>query len=694
MCNAWNVTMDSVSRITHHASRIMHHGLPMPPSTPNHPDQPPRWAFVLVVGVACVVYVNTLENGLVFDDSRLVVKNADIRSLANLGAILSHDVGGLPKGHSDHTGSYRPLTTITYALNYAAHGMAPRGYHFVNILLHAACCLLAFLVCLRLLDAWRWAMGAALLFATHPVHTEAVANVTGRSELLAAGFFLTAILLYLAYRDRPRKGLICGILASYAAAMLAKESAVTLPGVIVAIDGLILWRKHSAREGGPRAQGSAVLPVYVGLVLVAALYLAARYLAVGALTRVPFTEVENPMFFASLVPRWLTRLYLLVVYARLLLWPVALSADYSFNQIPLLETFGDPRNILTLILFISLSLLTSWAFLRARTLGFGLLFTVITFSVASNLVVPIGTVVGERLLYLPSFGFCLAAAWGAGRACQTLRGRRAVQGVRALFLALLLFCGIRTACRNPDWRTNMTLMRSAFRVSPNSVKVNHNLGYLYHLKGAHAEAERYYRRALEIRPHHVQALVGLSGLLSEMARIEELIELHQQASLLEELDARIPYNCALAYQNSGDFGRAIPYLREALKIDPDHQEALVNLGYCLDEQGDTAGAMEAYGDAVRKDPNSRRAHYNRLLLCLKHDDLDNAQKFLEEAPPSLRRSRDFLSARYNLAVKILNQRKDYGRAAKHFDFILRQDPRFPGADQMRADLARWRAQGL
>ena len=365
----------------------------------------PKWSYALVFCLAVGVYLNTLENEFVFDDSRLVVNNKDIRAL-NLGAVFSHDVGGLPKGHPKHIGSYRPFTILSYAFNYSIGGLRAGGFHFVDIVLHGCCSLLCFLVCGRLLESWQWALAVAVLFALHPVHTEAVANITGRSEVLAACFFLLGLLAHMQYRETGRTRLLAAVSACYLSAVFSKESAITLLGAVLLYDWVFVFdgpaslRKpnDSVAEGRDHGKKTLFAP-YLCLAVVAVAYLFIRHLAVGELMRVPYTDVENPMAFAPFRERWLTRFYLLTEYARLLMWPFSLSADYSFNQIPLLS-IKDPRNLLTLLVLGIYFGLLYWSFEKENVLFFGLAFIAITFSLTANIFIPIGTLVGERLLYL------------------------------------------------------------------------------------------------------------------------------------------------------------------------------------------------------------------------------------------------------------------------------------------------------
>ncbi|MBI2193475.1 MAG: tetratricopeptide repeat protein [Planctomycetes bacterium] len=662
--------------------------LPEVPEGPFGSGLPPRWALGLAAAAASLLYLNTLENGLVWDDSRLVVHNPDIRSLARIGDLFLHDVGGLPRGHPDHTGSYRPLTTLTYAFNYAAGRLDPAGYHLVNLLLHAACTGFVFKVCILLLGSWRTALAAALLFAAHPVHTEAVANVAGRSELLASLFFLAGLCVYSRCRERPGAGPLAALMALYLGAILSKESAITFPAALFLLD-FFPPAPWPSEENGVSIRTRHPWRVYVLLGLSAAVYLVWRSHAAGSLTRVPFTRVENPMAFAAPEAAWLTRFYLLSEYGRLLLWPITLSADYSFDQIPLVESAADPRNLRTVLALAAYGALLIWSLRRARPAAFGLLFLAVTFSVASNLVVPIGTVIGERLLYLPSLGFCLAAASLAAAAADRRPRGRSRACARAAFALVLLAAAARTLARNADWRSNLSLMRSAHAASPRSVKVLYNLGILHSERGEWEEAESCFRRALAVWPEHRHSLRGLARVQMERGRFEDAAALYRRALQLDPHDADTHFGLGVALQRSQRWAEAASAFERVLELEPGHAAAGNNLGFCREQRGDWVGAAECYREGIRRQPGQFQSYYNLARLGLQQGRLGEAESALEQAARAGVRHPDLLRTRYNLAVEHIRA-GDTARVAEHFRYILESDPKFPQADQMRADLEAWR----
>ncbi len=268
---------------------------------------------VLILFLAAgAVYWNSLDGEFVFDDTSIVRNNPQIRSLApeNLRRIFGSHYWQTAAGQG---GLYRPVVVWSYALNYAVGQSDPWGYHLVNVLLHALNAVLVFLIVQELFGQGTFAFWSGLLFALHPIHTEAVAYVVGRAECLAALFFLAAWWCYLRGRWAAAAG-------AFLLAALSKESALTFLAVPVLSD---LVR---GKRGEWKAYGS--------LAAAAALVLALRYAVLGGIAPLAISAGSNPLAGVGAAARLLTATAVLGKYLWLLVWPTALSADYSFQQIP------------------------------------------------------------------------------------------------------------------------------------------------------------------------------------------------------------------------------------------------------------------------------------------------------------------------------------------------------------------------
>lgn len=506
------------------------------------------WA--LAVGVSAVLcYVNAVGNDFVLDDTHLIRDNLRIRSVAhvpNLFATSYWDVAG-PQA------LYRPLVLVSYAVNYAINGLSPGGYTVVNIALHAGVSLLLFAL-VRAIGGTLFVAGAAgIAFAVHPVHTEAVAGISGRPELLAAVFFLLAMHLHrLAPGTRStRLAYRAGTLVCFAGALLSKESAMTLILILPVMDALF---QAESIEGLPVRPRSRLVRDYLPLAGVAVAYLLVRRAVLGSITisESAIAPLDNPLvpitedpfggrMGATAAEAVMTAFAVVVEYARLLVWPARLSPDYSYHQIPLVTSTLDSRFLagvaLVAVCLVSVALL--WR--RNRVAAFGLAFLALTFSIVSNFLITIGTICAERLMYLPSAGALIAAALGLERlAGSAMARRRLVAGAIAI---LIVLGAVRTLTRNRDWKNEITLWSAAVQAAPRSARVQSEYGRILMAQaetiaeaGRTGDAEQLYsgaqshfETALKIYSSYSPAIEGLAMIHSLHGRFEEAIVLYERA---------------------------------------------------------------------------------------------------------------------------------------------------------------------
>ncbi len=492
-----------------------------------------RALLLALLAFAVALYANSAGNAYVLDDGPLLAANARIRDLSNLSRFFTSDYWGPARS----SGLYRPLATTSYALGYAAGGADPLGQHVINIALHALNSALLLLLLLRLTGSTALAAAAAFLFAAHAVHAEAVANVAGgRPELMAGCFFLLALLAHVArWRATPAasRRLHAASLLAFALALLSKESAATLIGVIYLADVVYGGARTPSWRSFGEVLKARFASVYLGYGLVVVGYLGVRLLVLGDGASLPApSALDNPLVLLSAPWRIASALDVALRYGWLLLFPARLSYDYSFDQVLLIDSFSDPRLLGVVVLGVATPALLAWSLRRSKDFFFALAFFGVTFSVVSNAIVPIGTILGERLLYLPSIGFCLGVAvvlrGALGRLSLPPRTRT------LLFAALVALCVAlhagRTLVRNRDWRSEEALWLHDLAVSPRSAKVQSNAGAIYTEQGRHAEALLHFRRAIEIAPESfIAPYRGVVLSLLGLGRFGEAAEMYQQA---------------------------------------------------------------------------------------------------------------------------------------------------------------------
>ena len=492
---------------------------PAAPLAASSAEPPVRRAGLWLALAFLVPNLGALFCGFVYDDTPLVVENARLHSLSRLGEVVT---GGYWPDRAGLT-LYRPVTQALEALLWAAGGGTPLPFHLVNLLLGTAVVLLVHRLLLSLRVPAPTAFLASLLFALLPIHTEATTAIVGVSELLAAGLGIAALLAY-------RSGRRLAALALFALAVLSKESAAAIAGLALLLPFV---------EPGPRPPWKRLAVDAAGAGTVVALALVARRLVAFGPDFIP--PIDNPMSLVHPLQRILTALWTQVLYLRQCLLPVVLSADYSYKEIPLVMGPDDARAWAG----IALLGLAAWAFRYRPAARVPILLWAVPFLPAANLLMPVGTVMGERLAYLPSLGLCLLAA------PLLLRVPRKEVAITVIATICLAFSA-RTAVRNLDWRSADAFYPKLVATSPGSAKVWYFLGCWKAAREDDPGALAAYDEAIRIFQPYPEAWNNRAGTLLRLGRREEAKESYRQAvrfdpghkaaaASLQAMEAGIPF---------------------------------------------------------------------------------------------------------------------------------------------------------
>ena len=578
------------------------------------------WA---VAALVLLGFANSLWNGFALDDVPIIRENPAIRHLSDLRAIFA---SGYWPGNKVLL--YRPLVISSYALNYAVAGLKPFTYHLVNVILHAGNSALVYLLVARLFKSRGLALAAAAAFALHPIHTEAVANTVGRAELLANAFLLLSWWWYLKWDEAPARvkarWLVTSI-AAFALAVFTKEHAVVLLGLLVLTDllraserGLLLGRTIWERC---RTAYTWFLPPLAG-------YLAARFFVLGGLLTPEFSWLAYPPARADLWTRYLTTVKGLGMYLWLLLVPVRLSSDYSYNQIPLSGSLLEPAVLASLLAFLLMLGLAGWNWRRRPVIGAAIAIFAVTILPVSNLLFPIGTIVAERVLYLPSLGFCLLLAGVV--APLAARPRWGLVTV-SLFALLLLGYGTRTVLRNQDWRNNATLYAAAALTSPNSAVAHYGPGKTMLEQGESSGARRELGRSLKIYPEFGEAYHSLAAISVAEGQIDEAIRNLRIAIGFAPGYGLAHLNLGGLYLEKGMTAQALEEFRAAARLGDLRVEEINLLAKGFFTVGSLPEAKESLERALYYTPSSFVLRHNLGLVYSRQGRWEDAQRELEAA---------------------------------------------------------------
>ncbi|XP_049865069.1 protein O-mannosyl-transferase TMTC1-like [Pectinophora gossypiella] len=541
--------------------------------------------YALVACVGALTYANSLAGEFVHDDIPAIVSNRDVNGANPVLSVFVNDFWGTPMSDPNSHKSYRPLTTLSFRLNYALCGLSAWWWHACNVVLHATCCALVLRAGAVLARLERpFAALAALLFAVHPVHTEAVAGVVGRADVLACVFFLSSLLLYHGCAGRHR---VWASVVLAALSMLAKETGLTALLFNVAFDIYRSWTpvSRSSTAVKRRWRCDSVCGRSARALAALALLAAARLaLLQGSLPA--FSPQDNPpAFHPSLAIRLMTFCYLAAFNWWLLLCPWSLSHDWQMGSVPLVTSGWDPRNLMTCAALIAFLALAYRCFLdlemqRHTPAVVGVLLLVLPYLPASNLLVTVGFVVAERVLYIPSVGSVLLTVYGV-----QLLWRRDVSCRRWLVLgvAVLVAGGVaRTHLRNRDWRTRETLLRADLAVLPHNAKLHYNFANFLKDIEQQENAIKHYKEALKLWPSYASAHNNLGTLVVASGRAEH----HFLQALKYNRDhVNAHYNLAKLYRKKNRIAESLKMLERCISLEPRFVQAYLEL-LLLTPQGD------------------------------------------------------------------------------------------------------------
>ena len=575
----------------------------------------PAMAFITLAGIA--VYLTSLSGAFIWDDVHFIKNNIYLRSPLYLFRILTGDVAA---GSGEIYNYYRPLTTVTYLLDYSLWRLNPTGYHISGILLHILAAVAVYLLLRLLFQDDLIAFIAGLLYVIHPIQTETVAYISGRPDSLAALCLLACFISYIKQLGSRGFGLTALTLFLYLLALLSRENSVVLPAL------LLLF--HAAFR--KRIRLSCFLPLAgmaVGYILLRSVLLEKAIVPTTLLDRLPG-------FFAALTG-----------YGRLLLLPVDLHQEYGLILFP----FNDLRVLAGILIAVMLSAAALRdRFKRAKVLegrpgrddgpgggwsGRLVFFSVFWFFISRSPVsgiYPIKAYIAEHWLYLPAIGiFTLLAS---GYASLLRRGRYRTPVIVLGILVLLCYSGL-TAKQNLYFRDPLSFYERTIRYNPRSARMHNNLGNIYFTRGRVEDAARSYREAIALEPGYPNPYNNLGNVFYQAGDFNAAVPLFQRAIELNPRYAAAYNNLGIIHCRLDRPAEGILLLKRAAAINPHDADTLYNLGVAYDMSGRLEEAVASYRESLRLMPASARAH-SRLSRCLQQ--LGRA----EQADYHLKRARE------------------------------------------------------
>ncbi len=597
------------------------------------------WALLALVSIA--LYYKTSSFEYVLDDVLVYTKNSFVtKGVEGIPDLLSKESFTGYFGEQRNLvlgGRYRPLSLISFALEYEAFGLNASWSHIINLILYIFLLWLFYrFVQLLLIEKQdkpfykSIAFWASLLFAVHPTHVEVVANVKGRDEIMVGIFLIWSLIYFLKYIDLKKKYLlVLSILMSFLA-LMSKENAV----VIWALAPLTIYffRKIEFVQSLQRSWYFAV-PVF--------LFLTIRYFVVGYFlsSGQEITDVmNNPFVGMNGAERYATILYTLGVYIKLLFWPYPLTHDYYPYHIPIMN-WGNFKVLLSFAIYLAMVVYAFKRFKQRDPMSYFILFYLGSLFIVSNILFSVGTFMNERFLFLSSMVFCIAIVWLVMKRIPVLKKIKEQWFVWSFVPVILIFFLI-SYQRVPAWKDGFTLNSEAIKVSKNSARANSFMGTAWFNKYLKAdrpdeqhvyldEAEKYVQRAVEILPSYRTAQKMKAGIYAENYKLDadlnkllngfkevimdnpsnafvnEYLEYLNGANrgyrALEAFYLDISYN--KLYIQKNDLKWAIHYLNLGLELNRNHPQMNYAMGLLLQKIGDPTTAKTYLTKARRLKPS-------------------------------------------------------------------------------------------
>ncbi len=514
----------------------------------------------ILLVITTVAFLPSLRNGFTnWDDDIYVTENPKIRELSweKVGRIFA----------STHHGCYKPLTELSFAVDYHFFRLNPAGYHAVNLVLHLLNCLLVFWFLLRLSRNVPVAFIGALLFGVHPLHVESVAWVSERKDMLYGLFSLLSLIAYLSYLRKRSSGFYWLSLFLFFISLLPKPQGILFPLVLFLLDYF----------EGRRFDRKAVLektPFFLVSVL---------FVIITSLSQSEIGFFRHEKFFTGL-PSLMNGAYGLVFYLLKLAAPVRLSALYPQ---PAGSSF---LYLLSPAILASLVAVTAYSGRYGKKVIFAGLFFLFNILVVLQVISTGPAIAADRYVYLPS----IAVFWLAGEGLVWLYERGTRWGLLLLLIGIVGCFSLLTRQRCLVWKESRTLWEDVLGKYPDVALAHNNIGTVLAAEDRVEEASFHYRRALRLQPDYAEAHGNLGLILVRQGRFEEGIFHYREALRIKPGLSKVINNLGTALARQGRFEEAIPHFSDSLRLQPENAAVHYNLARALRKLGKDSEAAKHF----------------------------------------------------------------------------------------------------
>ncbi len=648
----------------------------------------PLWTGGILSLITFVLYSNTLGHQYVMDDFAAITGNKFVQNgFKSIPDILTTSYWfGLEERAGD---IYRPLSLLMFAVEWAVSPNNPVLSHFINVLLYAFTAFVVFNLILKITvkNTLSIAFFITLLWIVHPYHTEVVANIKSRDEILAFLFGMISIHQALLFTEHGKRKYFILMTVSLLLSLFSKENSICLFVI------LPLCLYFFGKENKKRFYS---ILYCVGICTIA--FLLIRSLVLGTIYQEMNIPVnDNSLIGAtSLLDRYATTFYILGLYLFKFIIPLTFASDYSFNQIPVIG-FSNPLAILSLLIYSGLLLYAIRNLKKKDLVIFGILFFLISIALVSNLFILLGSTMADRFMYMPSLGLCIVLVVLLFRILKINTSTIEISGLKETFASLfpkniliimapvlIIFC-IKTYDRNKDWKDNYQLFSKDIHTVPQNVKMKYfysraiieqvkkgkqdavkiqknlqlainqleyaltidpdyyliynTLAEVYNLQKNYSKAKEYYLKSLDIQPVNSDTYGNLGNVYFRSRQYDSAIYYQTKAVNLKPESALLYNNLAGSFFQKNDLENAITLYQKALKLNPANADVYKNLGTCYNNLKRYEEAIEYYNKSLKLDPNNALTNLYIGQVYKNIGDKSKADQFKNKAiklDPSLK----------------------------------------------------------
>ncbi|GBE05734.1 MAG TPA: tetratricopeptide repeat protein [Nitrospirae bacterium] len=615
--------------------------------------------ILLIILLSLIAYSNTFHSPFQFDDVRVIVENPIIKDIQFF--VEPSKAKAFPGAFGYDALNTRFIGYLTFALNYKIGGLDVTGYHIVNLLIHiSVAVLIYFFILLSFrtpvlsespLRAYQVqiAVFTALLFACHPVQTQAVTYIWQRVTSLAALLYMLSLTAYIKYRLINGRAslkslffyLIC--ILSAVTAMKTKETAIMLPVTIVMYEFMFFKEKLKRRM--------LCLTPLLFTMLIIPLSLISWDMTLLEMAG----DINEVTRGASVLPRWvylITEFRVIITYIRLIFFPVGQNLDYDY---PAYQSFFDTEVLLSFVFLVSLLSFSLYLYYRyrrtathVRLISFGVFWFFINLLLESS-IIPLNNVIFEHRLYLPSIGVFLAITTLIFMAVEKLK-KRNYQIEKAVAAGLMIITLVLTGAayaRNEVWKDQKTLWEDVVKNSPDKPRGHIGLGSAYKSQGLIDDAIKQFEIAISLDPGNSKAHNNLGNAYRSQGRMNMALEQYKAAIKFDPDNFEAYNNIGITYKSQGQLGMAKENYHAALKLNPNYPKAHNNIGNIYKSEGHPEIAIKHYQTAINLDKDYAAPYINLGNVYMSLDSIDRA---IDSYRTAVRLDPFSAEAHYNLAV--------------------------------------------